>query len=189
MDVRFNTEYWLDYYTAYIEQLYSSTSDPNAWFERLGIANEKNVVATPQAASMESIRESREAWKSVKRDLRAFGLTLSGMMEYEPLEAVYCADPSTLPIEQQENARAKRGIMEWVKKPWFTAKHQLELIPVRFEGRKAITAVCFFAWWLNQIKGRVDPRQATRDMLSRQGITAENFDQHADRLMIKNPWL
>lgn len=189
MDIRHNTEYWLDYYTAYLNQMYSNVSKPDAWFDRLGITNESNVVATPKAASLEAIHESNEAWQSVRRDLRAFGLSLSEYLEFQPPAGMWAADPKKMPTAPQANARAKREIMEWVKDPWFNVKHELELMPVRFTARKALTAVCFFAWWINQTDGRADPREETKRLLLAQDINAENFHLYSDKLMIKNPWL
>jgi len=188
MDMIHNTEYWLDYYTAYLDQMYSNMSKPEVWFDRLGITNEKNVVATPKAASLESIHESKESWQSVRRDLRAFGLTLSEYLTFEPDESLFVADPARLPRDPQENARAKRAMMAWVKKPWLTAKHEFELMPIRFDGRKALTAVSFFVWWINQTNGRLDPREETKRILLAQGINAENFHLHSEKLAIKNPW-
>jgi hypothetical protein len=187
-DIRHNTEYWLDYYTAHLDQIYSNVSAPKEWFSRLGIDKEKNVIATPQKASPEAIQESKDAWAAVKRDLRIFGLTLSESLVFAPPAGVWAADPKKLPVKPQKKARAKREMMEWVKDPWFTAKHELELMPVRFTGRKAFTAASFFAWWINQTDGRVDPREQTRRILLEQGINAENFHLHADKLAIKNPW-
>jgi len=188
MDVRHNTEYWLDYYTAQLDQIHTNLSKPAEWFDRLGITNEENVVATPQAASIESIHEAQHAWNTVRRDIRAFGLSLSEHLEFEPPAAVWAADPKKLPVAPQANARAKREIIDWLKNPWFTAKHEMELMPVRFEGRKALTAAGFFAWWINQTDGRLDPREGTKRILLEQGINAENFHLYAEKLAIKNPW-
>lgn len=188
MDLMHNTGYWLDYYTAFLEQIYSRVSDPKAWYDKLGLSDDKNAMPAPQKASLESINESKEAWAAVRRDLRVFGLSLSEHLEFEPESAMYAADPARLPSTPAENARAKRELLEWSKNPWFSAKHEFELVPLRFEGRKAMTAVNFFMWWINQTNGRVDPREETKKILLQQGINAENFHLHADKLLIKNPW-
>jgi hypothetical protein len=63
----------------------------------------------------------------------------------------------------------------------------MEIHPVRFKGRDALTALGFLTFWIRQCN-KVDPISETKRMLEAQGITPDNFSDHADRLMIRNPW-
>lgn len=45
-----------------------------------------------------------------------------------------------------------------------------------------------FLLWVEEASEKADPREYVKRMLSEQGIGPDNFDQHAGRLGIANPW-
>lgn len=179
-----NTEGWLDLYTAFLDTLNRNLENPREWFERLGIKpGDEGVMQLPKASSPEKVEEQQASWARVKRDIRAFGLELGENLEMAP----EILNPEAKPTHGQALARYNKALAQWEKDPWVDVAHRFELTPVRFKGRDALTALGFFTFWITQCN-KVDPVEETKKVLAQQGINAENFHLHADRLMIRNPW-
>lgn len=178
------TEHWIDLYTMVLDQLAENLRDPKDWFERLGIKpGEEGAIALPKKLDEAAYLEQQNAWASVKRDLRIFGLELGESLMLAP----EILNPQAKPTHGQALVRWEYAMKKWEKEPWLEISHELEVVPVRFRGRDALLALGFISFWIQQCN-KVDPIEETKKMLNRQGITAENFAEHADRLMIKNPW-
>lgn len=175
---------WIDLYTMQLEQLADNLRDPVAWYERLGITPDTpGYRPPPPKMSEEAYIEQQNAWASVKRDLRVFGLELGEELMLAP----EIMNPELKPTHGQALTRWQYAMKAWEKDPWLEISHKLEVVPVRFRGREALIALGFITFWIQQCN-KVDPVEETKKMLLKQGINADNFAAHADRLLIKNPW-
>lgn len=179
-----NTRQWIDLYTAFLDQLNKNLEDPEAWFQRLGITpGAEGVMQLPRKADPAAIADQQASWGRVRRDIRVFGLELGESLELAPT----ILDPGSVPTHGQALVRHQKMVKEWNKDPWLEIGHRLEVVPVRFKGRDALTALGFIKFWIEQCN-KIDPVVQTKKMLAAQGITQENFHVHADKLMIENPW-
>ncbi len=182
--MKLNTEHWVDLYTLFLEQLAENLRDPKEWFERLGITPEtQGAIPIPQKLQEDKYIEQQNAWANVRRDMRVFGLELGEELMLAP----EILNPEAKPTHGQPLVRWQYAMKKWEKDPWLEISHKLEVVPVRFKGREALLALGFITFWIQQCN-KIDPVEQTKTMLSKQGITAENFHLHADRLLIKNPW-
>ncbi len=95
--------------------------------------------------------------------------------------------PQPVPLKGARLIAFNDQMAMWKQKPWLEVSHEMERLPVRFEGRDALTAFGFINFFIQQCEN-LDPGKKVRDALLAQGITAENFHQHAENLMIRNPF-
>ena len=162
------TQHWLDLYSMILDRLAEGLADPAAMMKKFNITD-PGVAANPiRKMDIEKYRESAEAWKRVKASIAAFGLSLDD-------------DLTLAPLPHEMNTKL------WREAPWVEVYHPNETKPLRFTGRDAMTAIGFFAFFINAVQNR-DPRQEIRRSLEKQGITKDNFHEHVGLLGIANPW-
>ena len=181
-----NTQHWIDLYGAVLEALIKNLENPKDWFARLGLVpGQEGVMALPKKADPAAVQELRDSWARVRRDIKMFGLEASDKLGFEP---GYLKPGLRDTLSGQDKVRLDAELAKWARAPWLDARHELELVPVRFKGRDATTALGFFTHYINQAEKGINPAEDTKKVLLAQGINADNFHEHADRLMIKNPW-
>ena len=164
------TEHWLDLFSMILDRLADHLADPAKAYERLGLDTKDPNIAKnmPQKMAVEKYKDLSASWRRVRTAIRSFGLAVTEDMTLAPL-------------------MSEMGTKRWRERPWLHAFNGNEIVPLKFEGRDALTALSFFNFFVQSVE-RLDPQAHVKKALEAQGITKDNFHQHEHLLEIKNPW-
>jgi hypothetical protein len=166
------TQDWIDLYSLILDSLAEFLADPKKRALKMGITeaelkDQMNTMRLPGKMDLEKYRESCEAWRSVARQLKSFGVTLDEELQLAPT------------MDQMKGS--------WLSDPYLHVFHLGETKPLTFRGRECMTAIGFFSFYANQCD-KLDPTKKIRASLEAQGITKENFAERMALTGIANPW-
>ncbi len=164
------TTHWLDLYGMIMERLSEHLSDPAAFYKKLGIDpnNQGSAAQKIGKLDLEAYRDLKSSWKRVRQTIQLFGLELGEDLTLSPMLT-----------EMQTKT--------WRQKPWLEVGRSTDTDAVRFEGRDALTALSFFNFYIQQCE-TLDPAAHMRNLLASQGVTKDNWAEHAGGLGIANPF-
>lgn len=158
----FNADWWLDAFYIGMQAACEKNADKDFWRKRVG--------CDAPGFDLEVYRDWEHAWKEVRAQFKLFGLEDFDDAEIEGVNI----DPKTLTLS------VAAGKVCFYRPG--------DKIPMTLKGVPARIAVNFLNFFTAGMRADQDPRAFVRQALSSQGVTAENFHQHADKLMITNPW-
>jgi hypothetical protein len=122
------------------------------------IANQQQVLMEIGTFNVEAYRDLMARWRSVREQILRQGWDLTQDLDFERDDATGFV-----------NICQGRGKPQ----PFMAAEAQVALAFINF---------------VNTNQEKFDPLSYTKKILLAQGINADNFDDHADRLCITNPW-
>lgn len=125
---------------------------------RAVVANQKQILLEMGLFNIEAYRELMTRWRFVRDQVLASGWDLSQELHFDVDEALGVAQVS-----------------------------QGTLKPRPFMAGEVQVILAFLTFVTNN-QNRLDPLEYTKQILQKQGITAENFAEHAEHLCIRNPW-
>lgn len=125
---------------------------------RAVIGNQEQVLMEIGTFNLEAYRDLMARWRSVREQILRLGWDLTQDLDFTPNQKTGFVDISQ-----------GRGL----RQPFMPGEAQIALAFIQF---------------VNANQDKFDPLSYTKKVLTRQGITAENFDEHSDRLAITNPW-
>lgn len=125
---------------------------------RAVIGNQEQVLMEIGTFNVEAYRDLMARWRSVREQILRQGWDLTQDVDFAVNDKTGFVDVSQ-----------GRGL----KQPFMHAEAQVALSFIQF---------------VNANQDKFDPLTYTKKILLRQGINADNFDEHADRLAITNPW-
>lgn len=174
---------WVDAYTVTLEANAEANSDPRVKQRIEGALREikANLAAATNDEERKALGEAVHNQQAILDQLGHFDLEA-----FNDIRARWRQISSDL-LRSGWDLRDK---IDFRRKPDgdLHAKQGKTDIGITWSPATAAVAVTFFAFVNRSQNSIPDPRAYARQLLERQGITAENFDQHADRLAIQNPW-
>ncbi len=197
---------WVDAYTVHMESRAEAMADPsikqritaavqelkkdraNATsdkereeFDR-AIVNQQNVLDQLGQFDLEAYKDISTRWKSIRSDLLSSGWDMRQQIDF------FRMSNGDLHVSQK-SALQKKHMRIREKVSGGAGLTEADLGPgIVWHPATAAVAITFFKFVFDSQQSVPDPLEYTRRMLEQQGITEENFDQHADKLAIQNPW-
>jgi hypothetical protein len=135
-----------------------ATSDEQREQLRAALAEQQQVARVMKSFSAESFFAVRATWRLVREDLLTVGWDLRRDVDFQ-------GKPNGELWGRQGGGPFKKWPQE-----------------------KGLVVATFMHWVMQTQNDVKDPVAYTKAMLERQGITKENFHEHADKLAIRNPW-
>ncbi len=174
---------WIDAYTATLEVSTEAAMNPEIAGEVLDslkhaqsralqtgtehdirvAQNQQRIVNQMKKFTVEQLAQIMEIWKPAKREVLAASWDLDQEVNFH------------------EESTVDRHIRFW------QGEDPLKNFIILPRGQAAL--VIKFLRFIEANSPKFDPREYTKAMLMKQGITEENFYLHADKLGITNPWL
>jgi hypothetical protein len=197
---------WVDAYTVHMEARAEAMADPsikqritaavqelkkdraNATSDKereefdAAIVNQQHVLDQLGQFDIEAYRDISARWKQIRGDLLSSGWDMRQNVDF------FRMSNGNLHVSQK-TALQKKHIQIRAKLVGEAGLTEKDLGPgIIWHPATAAVAITFFKFVHDSQTSVTDPREYTRRTLEQQGITAENFDQHADKLAIQNPW-
>jgi hypothetical protein len=122
------------------------------------VANQKQILFEMGTFNLEAYRDLMSRWRSVRDQILMAGWDLNVDLDFDPVEALGIVNVS------QGGGKPK---------PFMAAEAQVMLAFIQFVSNK---------------QDSISPQEHAKQMLLKQGINADNFHEHQDRLGISNPW-
>jgi hypothetical protein len=134
-------------------------TDPNKAADlRAALQNQQKILLDIGTFDLDGYRSTMAAWRRVRDQIISAGWDLTLEIHFEPDNA------AGIVYAYPEGGK---------KQPFMAGEAQAALCFIQFVAAN---------------QERFDPLSYTKQMLTRQGITADNFDDHRDRLCVDNPW-
>lgn len=142
-------------------------TDPNKAADlRAALQNQQKILLDIGTFDLEGYRSTMAAWRRARDQILSAGWDLTQEIHFEVSYASATRERSSVQIINIFPEGGK-------KQPFMAGEGQAVLCFIQFVAAN---------------QERFDPLSYTKQMLTRQGITADNFDDHRDRLCVDNPW-
>jgi hypothetical protein len=138
--------------------LVAATSDAERDQLSAALGNQRHILHTMKAFNLESHNAMMVTFRAIREDFLKAAFDLRRNVDFEG--------------RPNGELWARQG-----KGPW-----------MKWSQDQGHVVLAFMRWVYDKQTEVRDPGAYTRKMLEQQGITRENFHEHADKLAIRNPW-
>lgn len=172
---------WVDAYTMQLEASYAAAMDSRLKAEVADAV--KQSTSDAKAASdgtVAKVQNTRIAENQLDIQAKVAGFNLDAYHAIRSAWARLSVDLAATGWDLAEDIG-----FEELNDGRVLVKQRKEQLIVQREVAKLAYA---FLLWVEETQDKADPREHVKRVLAEQGIGPDNFDQHAGRLGITNPW-
>ena len=172
---------WVDAYTMQLEASYAAAMDSRLKAEVADAV--KQSTSDAKAASdgtVAKVQNTRIAENQLDIQAKVAGFNLDAYHAIRAAWARLSVDLAATGWDLAEDIG-----FEELSDGRVLVKQRKEQLIVQREVAKLAYA---FLLWVEETQDKADPREHVKRVLAEQGIGPDNFDQHAGRLGITNPW-
>lgn len=156
--------------------------------------NQLDIQAKVSLFNIDAYHAMRAAWARLSLDLIATGFDLAEEIGFELADGSIRMQMQCRQGDPRYTGPAHRVLSEAEKQALFEKTGEYPDEPVTRIGKPLIVQrevaklAYAFLLWVEETQDKADPREHVKRVLAEQGIGPDNFDQHAGRLGITNPW-
>lgn len=172
---------WVDAYTMQLEASYAAAMDSRLKAEVADAVKQSTSDAKEASdGTVAKVQNTRIAENQLDIQAKVAGFNLDAYHAIRAAWARLSVDLAATGWDLAEDIG-----FEELNDGRVLVKQRKEQLVVQREVAKLAYA---FLLWVEETQDKADPREHVKRVLAEQGIGPDNFDQHAGRLGITNPW-
>lgn len=172
---------WVDAYTMQLEASYAAAMDSRLKAEVADAVKQSTSDAkAARDGTVAKVQNTRIAENQLDIQAKVAGFNLDAYHAIRSAWARLSVDLAATGWDLAEDIG-----FEELNDGRVLVKQRKEQLIVQREVAKLAYA---FLLWVEETQDKADPREHVKRVLAEQGIGPDNFDQHAGRLGITNPW-